>query len=181
MTNAKHDIRLIVRITEDSSFGEPYLKLATEVVYWNPEEDRWENCSSYLTPHDLRGYTDLSITAQADKYDTRLYGRRLAYSQPYRVELDDAKRMVATLAKVERKLAKLDAELGYAMTTPDFIIRVARAIGCHKTHGFGFYDKSSPSQDEQGYVWGGAETLKYRIRKAQDDFAKKFNIQPRED
>lgn len=182
----KRDVRLIVRFESTNSFGDPYLKLTTEVVYFDAEDDSeypWVNCSGYSTPEELRGYNDLGIFAQGDKYNATLsvYGCEPQYRQPYRVTLAYARRMVATLTRVQRKLDKMRAEFGYAETVADHVIRFAKAVGCTGTQVFGYYDKSSPRQDSYGYVWDDAEVLKMRISQRQQDFAKKYGIKSRED
>lgn len=87
--------------------------------------------------------------------------------------------MAATITKVQRKLDRLQAEFGYAETAADFVIRFAKAVGCTSAKIFGYYDKASPRQDDHSYVWDDAEILKHRISREQQEFAKKYGIQPR--
>lgn len=182
MAASKLDIRLTVWIRDENSFGDPYLKLGTEVVYWwGGEDGNWVSCHDYSTPQALRGFENLSVHAQADRYTAELYGARVAYGDIYRAELADVKRMAATLSKVERKLDKMKADFGWPNTAADVVTRFAKAIGCTGPRVFGFYDKTSPSRDDQGYVWLDASGLQYRINKAQDEFAAKYGIKREED
>lgn len=171
----KLDVRLIVRVTDDRSFGDPYLHLATEVVYRDWEDGgRWVTCSGYSTPQNLRGYDKLGVVAQADHYKPTFYGYRIAYSDIHRAELDDVKRMATTMTRVQRKLDRMVEAFDYPASAADMVLRFAKAIGADLV---GFYDKSSPSQDEFGYVWVTASGVKYRIGKAEQEFAKKYDIQ----
>ena len=177
----KVDVRLIIRINSSYDFGEPYLKLMTSVVYFEDCTGYWVTCSKYGPPETLRGYENLGVCAQADKYKAEFYGWDVSYNEVYRARLDDVRLMAATIAKVVRKLQKLAGQLGYAETASDYVIRFAQAVGCTGTRVFGYYDKTSPSQDEHGYVWQDAQGLKRRIEREQQAFAKKYGITEQED
>ena len=176
----KRDVRLVVRLEDSNAFGDPYLKLSTEVVYFDEKDAEWVNCYGYSTPAALRGFEKLGVFAQADKYQATLYGAEVSYRDVYQAKLDDLKRMAATLTKVERKLDKMQAEFGYPKTAADVVTRFAKAVGCTGPRVFGFHDKTSPSRDDQGYVWHDADGLQYRINKAQDEFAAKYDIKREE-
>ena len=77
MTAAKYDVRLVVRLEDSNSFGDPYLKLSTEVVYPDEHDGRWVNCYGYSTPEELRGLDHLGVFAQADRYKAELYGAKI--------------------------------------------------------------------------------------------------------
>ena len=89
--------------------------------------------------------------------------------------------MARTITSVDRKLAKMADQFGYARTAADVVVRFAKAVGCTSKNAFGYYDKTSPSQDKHGYVWMNADCLRAYISARQDEFAAKYNIQPRED
>lgn len=176
---SKLDVRLIVRITDSSSFGDVYNNLNTEVVY-RDEEGYWSTTSGYSTPQPLRGYYGLGICAQADKYKAEFYGGQVVYSDVHRADLGEVKLMAATITRVARKIDKLNAEFGYPKTVADSIIRFAKAVPCTGNRVFGWYDKQSPNQDDRGYVWTDAAGLEYKITRAQEEFVKKYSIAPRE-
>lgn len=172
----KLDIRLLVRIESGYNF-DPYLKLSTEIVYLDGD-GQWSTCYGYSTPKPLSGYDRLGIRTSADKYNPQLsvYGCRPEFMDVHKVDLVDARRMAAILNSIGRKLDKLNAEFGHPQTVTDCIVRFAKAVGCTHSQVFGHYDKTSPRQDGQGFVWNDADLLRLRILREQDQFAEKYSI-----
>lgn len=176
----KPEVRLIVRIESGVSFGDPYMHLRTDVVY-RDADNRWVSCYGYSTPDTLRGCDNLGVVAQADRYKAQFYGWEVAYSDVHRAKLDDIRLMAKAISRVHRRLSAMRDQLGYPATAPDYVIRFAKAVGCTGVRVYGYYDRTSPSQDEHGYVWQDAEGLKFRVAREQQEFAKKYDIKPQED
>jgi len=78
-------------------------------------------------------YRDVIARAQADPESTSLYGFdceravvRLNYNE---YDADELREIASTLAKIDRKLAKLNERFGYAYNFSDFALRLCDAVG----------------------------------------------------
>ncbi len=169
----KYDIRFIVDIEQprylDSTVSftaraiylvdpEPAAHNPNDAGVRNPLSGRWD---------DLAHLADFVITAQrsTDLSDTDWYAYQVSYERPYRVELDDAERMVKFLRKVNAKLAKLDDKFGRPDSLAAYCARVADAIGCTSKQPWGFYHKDLLPNGTH-YHFTDNDGLRYRLAKS---------------
>jgi hypothetical protein len=179
----KRAVRLVVRITENNSFGDHYLHLTTEVVYYDNDDQRWLNtfnCSYRAS--ELAGLYGLGVHAQADRSAARFYGYRLSYADLHRVELDEMEVMIKTFRRIERKMSQQRAALGWESSVSDMVARFAQAVGCTGKQVFGFHGLDwATIQDNQGYSWFSADSMKYQIDQGLQKWAAKYGIPAQED
>lgn len=82
-----------------------------------------------------------------ERHDYGTYGWCARYMEVYAVDLDDAERMAAVLRKLQGALKRLNDQLGYAQSYPEYLGRVAMAMGITRAvwqtragHGYSYAD-----------------------------------------
>ncbi len=77
---------------------------------------------------------DLVLSGQGESNypQSGCYGWDVEYRSVFSVDLPRAQGMVKVLAKLKRKLDKMNMELGYSATFPAYVLRVALALGIKK-------------------------------------------------
>jgi hypothetical protein len=104
-----------------------YLILRAELVHLTPAGE-----VRNILDSDDAGLASLQVRGQTTLHTSdagRTYGWGYAYDQPYQVDLDRARAMVATLGRLERRLAKLNERLGYPESFGAYLLRVAEVLG----------------------------------------------------
>jgi hypothetical protein len=95
--------------------------------------DQIRNCTDGFSDELPSGLyvNNLRVTSQGstDKRDRGLYGIGVEYSQPHSVDLETARKMAATLTRIENRLDKLIEKYGRTSSYSGFVLRVADAIG----------------------------------------------------
>jgi hypothetical protein len=144
-TTTKTAEPLYLLVTEERSHG--YLHLYGRIVTQRYESGKgqWLPNGTDDTYGDGLLYSGLRTSCQGDEDSRRravrgeriepVYGFSCEYRDEHSVDLRKAKRMLRTLDKVERGLAKLVETRGYVKSYGEYIGRVAEVVGCA---GMGF-------------------------------------------
>jgi hypothetical protein len=110
--------------TSNYAGDEPFLRLCATVVHVT--DDGIRNLT-YNTV-DRSGLADLTVTALGEPNTDDAYGWQVGYHQPYSVDLDRARMMVATLGRVERRLGQLSGQFGRPESFGAYLLRVATVL-----------------------------------------------------
>ena len=160
MTTSEKPLSLWLFVREERGNGYFHLHatVCTDSREHSPtERDRYP----YGTRDRYQGplYSDLQASCQGDTSSQRsparegaVYGfGRLEYGQRHSTDLGEAERMVKTIKGLERKLQKLADVRGYARTYPEYIGRLAEALGAKGI----VIERSQQSRDMTGerYEW----------------------------
>lgn len=124
--------------------------------------------SSGISRHE-DAYADLFVSAQADRSSDEPYGWRVEYRNVYSVDATRAELMLKTLRRVNRKLDKMTAELGYPDTFAAYVARVAVALGVKRfywRHG----DRPPMMYSDGDYGHGDANQMAYKLRETVKNF-----------
>ena len=78
-----------------------------------------------------------------------VYGFDVSYQDQYAVDLRQARRMVKTLEKIERGLAKMTETRGYVRSWGEYCGRLAEIFGCKGI----VIQKSAEAERRSGYRW----------------------------
>jgi hypothetical protein len=111
--------------THRSSFGPPYVDINALVQVI-------EN-GNIRTPGDWVDdkYAGLAVAAHMSSKDG-VYGQRVVYRDLYELRATRAQEVAKVLVAIERKLQKMDDELGAPQTFPEYLLRAAKALGIKK-------------------------------------------------
>lgn len=137
------DVRLHCAFTDSTGNrygGSLYAHFEARVVILSPE--RWGEDKGRIRPHDPDSYevenpgpdrelTGFRVTAQIDDHTPEFYGFHVGFEPEHAglADLDQAKRFVRVLTRVERKREALTAEYGYPRNIVQLMTYVASALG----------------------------------------------------
>jgi hypothetical protein len=143
-------IGILINVTTDNHFRVYNLQTVTI----GPDAYERNHASEYtngLRPDRIRNTNDqpingqylknLTIYAQSnirDSYDGREsrdqspYAFQVQYSQPHSVGLREALAMAKTLQRIDRALTRSNDRDGYPSGLPEYVVRVAQAIGASR-------------------------------------------------
>lgn len=139
-------VRLGLYVTEerDRNYGDYYHVRASVVVigptrYEMQRIDQGERLSIDYerirnVSDELHGglfLNDLMVVSQGNSEDEprKLYGWEVRYQNVHSIDLREATRMHMTLSLVERRMEKVEAKYGRAMSFGAYLARVAEAVG----------------------------------------------------
>ncbi len=110
--------------TTNYSGDEPALRLCATMV--QVTDDGIRNITYSMV--DRSGLADLTVTALGEPTIDYAYAWHVGYHQPYSVDLDRARVMVATLGRVERRLVQLSGQFGRPESFGAYLLRVATVL-----------------------------------------------------
>jgi hypothetical protein len=170
----KPDIRFIIRLEEDNTYGDRLLKANVSVVVMTDEGLR--NPSFGWSDDTGAGqYADLEIRALFSKGSNDFYGRDPEF-HPYSVDVRRAESMAKTLKRVYASLKRQDERLGTPTDFAAFLARLAIALGCREKSCFG--RRASARQGftyaDNDYRWMDADALRIHLNCQTGDWQKKY-------
>ena len=110
--------------TTNYAGDEPMLQLCSTVVHVTDDDIRNLTYSTV----DRSGLADLTVTALGEPNVGYAYAWQVGYHQPYSVDLDRARVMVATLGRVKRRLAQLSGQFARPESFGAYLLRVATVL-----------------------------------------------------
>ncbi len=113
---------LVIRPNRDGQYGH----LNGEVSHAHTDESGFKYLHSFEPDAAAQ---KIVFRCQLDDHSEAPYGWTLAWSMYDRITLQEAEEAIAMLRPIERKLAKMTATEGYAVTFGAYVNRVARAVG----------------------------------------------------
>jgi hypothetical protein len=160
MVKASSDVkqpRLALLIAEDPSYGcynlNAHVVTIGKVTSWDKDvaDEAIRNAPDsteytgglYLYDLEVRA---IGIDGCGSGKREVVYSEPVVFKRPYEVNLRTGRLMLKTLETVERRLAKLDEQVGRPATFGAFLARVARAVGADrfvflmKHHGSSYSD-----------------------------------------
>lgn len=75
-------------------------------------------------------YYNLEISCQASKGHEKPYGFGICFKEPYKVRLEDAKRMAKVLTKLESGLERIYVKRGAVKSFAEYLGRVSELLKC---------------------------------------------------
>jgi hypothetical protein len=161
-TKSKLDIRITIRL-ENKSYSD-FTSFVGWVQYMGEPTSSDESGLRNPCGWDddvVAGLADLRITAQKDRNveDGEWYGFSLDYRDVYNADLRRAKLMVKTLGAIERKMAKLDEQLGRPTDLADYCARCAIALGATVREPFGLW-REAKTINGTHYRWADVNGLR---------------------
>jgi hypothetical protein len=149
--------------TETLNYGHATLRLIVRPVYLADDG----SVRNYVSGFETEPLADLQINGQADYVSDNAYGWRVEYRTPYSVDLAAAEAMTKLLKRIDRGVAKIDAQLGRAESFGAYVLRVAAVL---KVDQFGW--KVDPAKDilGTGYRWVDADQFGYHVATIVSDF-----------
>ncbi len=156
----RDDLRFLV-VVKKADYNTDLFTIEAYPVHMEDGKVRNFSGSSY----DPEPLADLRISAQGQLPDGSEYGLRAEYRDVFAANLPRAEVMVKTLRKIERGVAKLDAQFGTSYDFAHFLAKIAHILGA-TGECLGFNRSKAPgswSHDDQDYVWTDATGIAYWI------------------
>jgi hypothetical protein len=167
------DIRILLS-TERSALDPDRPLLLYRAIFVSMEDGSVRNPRPDTYSNPAAGFADLAVTAQQDHGSTAdglPYGWSVEYRDVYSVNLERAEVMVKQLRKVNKGLADIEANLGYAETFGSYLARVGQVL---RVSGYGWAIGSDGSgrwgYDGIEYHWTDARGLVTRVSQLAFEF-----------
>jgi hypothetical protein len=173
MSKNSTDIRLLVRIDHDNSFGDHALKFTGYIQIM--VDGKPESPDSYRTDDRRPELDGLTITAQlTPAYGNEFYGWEVSYREPYRVDLDRAESMVKVLRTIRRVMDRTSERFGQPADLAAF---AAYAIATFANADHPFLLRVPPERDFSGtgYRAMDADSLRWFIRDETAKWRKQYS------
>lgn len=185
MPKSTADIRMLVTVEPPryAGMGATWAKDYFHVI-GRPMKMRWEDGDGQMMPYGSfyshEGdpfYEHLRVSSQGDVNSGSIYGFEVEYYEPTGIRLYDCERMVKVLRMAERKLTKMNAELGYvgANDIAQYMARAAKALGISQ---FGFHPRDGGTHFANGerYRWCDAAMLDMNIADRVKDLRERAGV-----
>ena len=169
---ASPETRMLLTFEERQGLLDSGPELALRACFVNyTDEAKVRNITN--SSYDPEPLADLRIDAHIRVSDEHwFYSTRPEYHEAGSVNQRRAETMLHELRRIERRLQKLDSELGTAGDLAGAIARWAKITGVNK---FGWVRTQGPgwSHDANEYRWGDANTMRWKIADTLNEFHKK--------
>lgn len=156
----RSDIRMLVKV-ESSPYD--YERKYFHVI-GKPVKMRWEESDqehmpygSFFTHEGDPFYENLRVYSQGDMATGSVYGYEVEYRDMVSIKLSTAEQMVKVLRAINRKMEKIQSELGYPQSFPEYLARAGKSMGVSQ-YGFLPVFGSTFSNGEH-YRWHGATMI----------------------
>lgn len=157
MPNTDTDIRVLVSAEHHRS---SQVVVATARVVYLAEDGSVRNFLNddfhYGQFAGLDYFADLTVRAQCNTTDAgEFYGTDVSYSQPYQVKLRDAEKMVKTLRKIEKGLARIEQSDGRPLDFIEYVRRFEKILKIQKVLGW--------RAGAGAYRWDSVDQVRYNL------------------
>jgi hypothetical protein len=173
--SSKPDIRFIINLAEDNTFGDHVLKVNVNVVVMTAEGIRNPQFG-YSDDTGAGQYADLEIRGLYSASSEDFYGRDPEYFQPYSVDVRRADSMAKTLKRIYASLKRQDERLGAPTDFAAYAARLAVALGCQERACFGRREseRNGSTYSENYYRWMDTDSLRMHLGNKTREWRQKY-------
>lgn len=154
------DVRMLVKVESSPyDYDHKFFHVIGKPVRMSWEEDtqEWMPYGSFYTYQDEPFYDNLQVHSQGDVESGNVYGYDIEYRDVIGVNLQTAEKMIKVLRSVDRKLEKIQSELGYPQSFSAYLARAGKAMGISQYGFLPVTGRTFPSG--ASYAWHGATMI----------------------